>query len=109
MLQVRPGRSGKQQQEQTAGTKFTDPGARLLAEPCTSRYLIPAQEMLVNMVRRFIFAQYPRPMAVTVFGNVLASIADVRELSSIKRHRQLAVANARAAAAAQETATASSL
>ena len=59
-----------------------------------------AQEMLVNMVRRFIFAKYPRPMAVTVFGNVLASMADVRELSSIKRHRQLA--NARAAAAAQE-------
>ena len=52
------------------------------------------------MVRRFIFAKYPRPMAVTVFGNVLASMADVRELSSIKRHRQLA--NARAAAAAQE-------
>jgi len=75
-----------------------------------NRYRVETiQEMLVNMVRRFIFAQYPRPMAVTVFGNVLASIADVRELSSIKRHRQLAVANARAAAAAQETASASSL
>ena len=64
--------------------------------------------MLVNMVRRFIFAKYPRPMAVTVFGNVLASMADVRELSSIKRHRQLAVANAKAAAAAQESSASSS-
>ena len=62
--------------------------------------------MLVNMVRRFIFAQYPRPMAVTVFGNVLASIADIRELSSIKRHRQLAVAKSKAAAEAAAAAAA---
>ena len=30
MLQAKPGRSGKQEQEQ----KFTKPGDRLLAEPC---------------------------------------------------------------------------
>ena len=61
--------------------------------------------MLVNMVRRFIFAQYPRPMAVTVFGNVLASIADVREISEIKKHSTMA--QSKAAAAAQESAAAS--
>ena len=59
----------------------------------------------MNMVRRFIFAQYPRPMAVTVFGNVLASIADVREISEIKKHRTMA--QSKAAAAAQESAAAS--
>ncbi len=46
--------------------------------------------MLVNMVRRFVFAQYPRPMAVTVFGNILASLADLRELTNIKKTRPLA-------------------
>jgi len=71
-----------------------------------NRYRVETiQEMLVNMVRRFIFAQYPRPMAVTVFGNVLASIADVREISEIKKHRTMA--QSKAAAAAQESAAAS--
>ncbi len=48
------------------------------------------QEMLVTMLRRFVFSQFPRRAAVTVFAELLACIADLRELTAIKRRRALA-------------------
>jgi hypothetical protein len=71
------------------------------------RHIEAVQDMLVNMVRRFIFAQYPRPMAVTVFGNVLTSLVSLRELTTIKRSRQLAPSGASAGSAATATLPAS--
>jgi hypothetical protein len=48
------------------------------------------QDMMINMLKRFIFSQYPRAMAVHVFSSVLGSMADLRELTHIKRQRALA-------------------
>ena len=48
------------------------------------------QEMLCNMLRRFIESKYPRKVAVGVFANLLSCIGDLKELTHIKRLRSLA-------------------
>ena len=48
------------------------------------------QEMLVNMLRRFIESKDPRKVAVSVFANILSCVADLKELTHIKRLRALA-------------------
>lgn len=47
------------------------------------------QETMINMMQRYIFSQYPRPMAVQLFARMLACIADLQELTWIKKQRQL--------------------
>lgn len=49
------------------------------------------QDSMISMMRRYIFAQYVRPLAVKLFSGLLHCIADLHELTWIKRQRQLAV------------------
>ena len=50
MILARPGRSGKHQ-----GTKFTKPGDRLLAEPCTCKMLpVPCLNMKFGGAERAV-------------------------------------------------------
>ncbi len=49
-----------------------------------------AQDTMVTMLRRLVFARHPRRVAVTIFADLLACIADLRELTAIKRKRSLA-------------------
>lgn len=48
------------------------------------------QDMMVNMLKRFIFSKYSRPVAVNVFARALTCIGDLREMSNIKKQRALA-------------------
>lgn len=48
------------------------------------------QEMLINMLKRFLFSQYSRPVAVSLFANILHCIGDLRELTHIKKQRAMA-------------------
>jgi len=71
-----------------------------------------AQDKMVNMLRRFLMAAYPREVALAVLGNLLSAVADLRELTEIKRRRSLAApvtqpGSEAAAAAAASSASAS--
>ena len=55
-----------------------------------SRSVEGTQESMIGMMRRYIFAQYPHPMAVKLFSGLLHCIADLQELTWIKKQRQLA-------------------
>ncbi len=48
------------------------------------------QDTILNMLRRFIFSQYTRRSAVTLFANIVACVSDLRELVQIKQNRLLA-------------------
>ena len=50
------------------------------------------QEMLINMLKRFLYSQYPREVAVKLFANILHCIGDLRELTHIKKQRAMASA-----------------
>ena len=45
---------------------------------------------MISMMRRYIFAQYAHPVAVKLFSGLLHCIADLQELTWIKKQRQLA-------------------
>ena len=45
---------------------------------------------MIGMMRRYIFAQYAHPVAVRLFSGLLHCIADLQELTWIKKQRQLA-------------------
>ncbi len=64
----------------------------LVVEPSFlySRSVEGTQESMIGMMRRYIFAQYPHPMAVKLFSGLLHCIADLQELTWIKKQRQLA-------------------
>lgn len=48
------------------------------------------QYMYINMLKRFVFSQFRRDVAVSIFSNLLSTIADLNELTIIKRQRMLA-------------------
>jgi len=48
------------------------------------------QESMITMMRRYLYAQYPRQIATKFFSGLLHCIADLNELTFIKRQRQLA-------------------
>ena len=55
---------------------------------------------MISMMRRYIFAQYAHPVAVKLFSGLLHCIADLQELTWIKKQRQMA---ATAQLAAEDT------
>ena len=57
------------------------------------------QMMLINMLKRYVFSEFSRPVAVNVFSALLRCIADLREISHIKKQRSLAKPVAESAAA----------
>ena len=52
------------------------------------------QYNFINMLRRLIYSSHRDEVAVVVFSNLLATIADLHELTHIKKQRALAPAKA---------------
>ena len=48
-----------------------------------------AQHMLINLLRRRVFTDWNRENAVRIFAGLLSCIADLREISHIKKSRPL--------------------
>ncbi|TRY61424.1 hypothetical protein TCAL_14996 [Tigriopus californicus] len=48
------------------------------------------QQMMIHMTKRLLESQYPTHIAMNVFPQVLSCVADLRELTLIKRKRPLA-------------------
>ena len=48
-----------------------------------------AQEGLIGMLQRYLFATYPDDMASTVFSGMMSCMSDLRELCWIKKQRRL--------------------
>ena len=49
------------------------------------------QETMVRMLQRYIYARFPRQMAVQLFAKVLHCIHDLQELTWIKKQRSMAI------------------
>jgi len=45
---------------------------------------------MITMMRRYIYGQYPRQIAIKFFSGLLHCIADLNEITFIKKQRQLA-------------------
>jgi hypothetical protein len=45
---------------------------------------------MIGMMQRYIYAQYPRQIAVQLFSGLLHCVADLQELTWIKKQRQMA-------------------
>lgn len=48
------------------------------------------QEVMIGMMQRYLFAQYPKQIAIKLFSGLLHCVADLQELTWIKKQRQLA-------------------
>ena len=57
-----------------------------------TRYAEDAQESLIGMLQRYLFATYPHEMANTLFSGMMSCVRDLRELCWIKKQRRLAQA-----------------
>lgn len=57
---------------------------------------------MIGMMQRYIYAQYPKQIAVQFFSGLLHCVADLQELTWIKKQRQMA-AQATTHIAAEDT------
>ena len=48
------------------------------------------QETMIRMLQRYIYAKYPREMAVQIFAKILNCVVDLQELTWIKKQRAMA-------------------
>ena len=48
------------------------------------------QETMIRMLQRYIYARYPREMAVQMFAKMLHCVGDLQELTWIKKQRAMA-------------------
>ena len=61
-------------------------------DPMEERNEIRAiQETMVRMLQRYVYARFPRQMAVQLFAKVLHCIHDLQELTWIKKQRSMAI------------------
>lgn len=51
------------------------------------------QETMIRMLQRYIFGKYPQNLAINLFAKVLNCVSDLQELCTIKKQRQMAVAD----------------
>lgn len=59
-------------------------------DPAVWRDVERVQEVMIGMMQRYIYAQYPRQIAVQLFSGILHCVADLQELTWIKKQRQMA-------------------
>ena len=48
------------------------------------------QETMIRMLQRYIYAKYPREIAVQIFAKILNCVVDLQELTWIKKQRAMA-------------------
>jgi len=59
-------------------------------DPVEWREVEQVQEVMIGMMQRYIYAQYPKQIAVKLFSGLLRCVADLQELTWIKKQRQMA-------------------
>ena len=55
--------------------------------------ILAAQETMITMLQRYIYATYPKGLAVVVFSRVISCISYLKDLTLIKKRREMANAS----------------